>query len=142
MAIVPVGAAIGSGRTVAYSQYGAAVRPVGETAVGAGTIVPALDWSGTVGSEDDPELPDWVDEEYGGLHEGLETVEVVAGEPAPVTVSDENGTVSDIDVIDFDALPEGFNLVPVEVVMEPEVAPVKRKPGRPKGSTNKVKASK
>jgi hypothetical protein len=34
--------------------------------------------------DEDPELPDWVEEEYGGLHEGLETAEIVSVETKQV----------------------------------------------------------
>lgn len=77
MGIVPVG---GGGTFVPFSGYMGAVKKVGDTAVGGNHIVPALDWTGASFEEvdDDPELPDWVEEEYGGLHEGLEQAPIKA----------------------------------------------------------------
>lgn len=77
MGIVPVG---GGGNVVPFSGYVGAVKKVGDTAVGGNHIVPALDWTGASFEEvdDDPELPDWVEEEYGGLHEGLEQAPIKA----------------------------------------------------------------
>lgn len=126
MGIVLAGSAVHRTGAVGYSQYQGAVSPSGTPVVAGRGLVPALDWTGGGVSEDDPELPDWVEDEYGGLHEGLENVEVVA------TV------VEDVTVDDFDDLPEGFVLVPMEVAVEPiPTETVKRGPGRPKGSTNK-----
>ena len=86
MGIVPVG---GTSSSVPFSGYLGAVKKVGDVAVGGNHIVPALDWTGayseeedvTAAVDDDPELPDWVEEEYGGLHEGLENAPVKAEVP-------------------------------------------------------------
>ena len=79
MGIVPVG---GGGSVVPYSGYVGAVAKVGNTSVSGNGIVPALDWTGEAYSGDvDPELPDWVEEEYGGLHEGLENAPIQAKVP-------------------------------------------------------------
>ncbi len=85
MGIVPVGG--GYSGSVPASQYrGGSVVSSTQIAVGGREIVPALDWTGEayqdeVVAVDDPELPDWVEEEYGGLHEGLENAPIQAEVP-------------------------------------------------------------
>lgn len=90
---------------VPATQYLGATSQVGHVAVGGRHIVSAVDWNGsdseevddfvwqkpemvdvvsveteTVAADDDPELPDWVEEEYGGLHTGIENADISAEE--------------------------------------------------------------
>ena len=73
------------GHVSAYAPYSGAVpateylgrtRMPGSAHVGGGEVVPFVQPGRPQGEVDDPELPEWVQEEYGGLHEGLESAEV------------------------------------------------------------------
>lgn len=97
--IVSVGDGSGG---VPFTAYRGAVAQVGHTSVGGHRIVPAVDWTGT--ASEDPELPDWVEEEYGGLHEGLEQ--------ADITFQDETELMAELE--------------------QSAVPPPKRAPGRPR----------